>query len=150
MKTHPKTHSTVVSMHFISNEPSKRSLTFSVLSTPGLVSKRTTTFCSSEVNLCQVLQSQVQTSSVSKSHSWSLQPDCLCLLQTPRALFSNGTKVPWPFVGWYYAPGGRALLFSWFWSPLKAHLKQRLPHSRTPLHWNESKHSSTEWGAETG
>lgn len=85
-----------------------------------------------------------------KSHSWSLQPDGLYLLQTPRALFSISQDSFIPVINWkkmFYGHLWVDIMLlearpRFFLDPLKTYLKQCLPHCRIPLHWKESKLSS--------
>ena len=143
-----------MSMNLISNEPPQKKPYLLCPFYTRTHFQKDDHFFSSKSNYCvfQVLQCQVQMLCFKKlflifatNQSLHFVP-YVCPLQTPRALFSNGTSVLWLSVGWYYASGGgsRALLSFLSLVSLRAHLKQCLPHSRTPLSSHESEYSSTE------
>ena len=110
-----------------------------MLSTLGLISKRTITFCSfkkSNYCICQVLQSQVQMFSVSKSCSWSLQPNgfysFFLMPVPPNSLcsFLQWHQCSMTVCCWYYVPEGGGSAWA-FVLDLGLH---RRPTSNTAFH----------------
>lgn len=120
MQHNIKVNDRVFEYVLISNELPKEASP-SALARLRLVSNRTITFCFSIVRLLGLTGLSESSSNVTcfkKPLLIFLQtPKALfsytCLLHLPELFFSNDTNALWPFVGWYYAPGGRGLFFPW-------------------------------------
>lgn len=148
---------------FISNKSTKRSLDFSVLSIPGLVFNRTISFCSFVVKL----QNYCSQTTIGFDRSFIIKFKChlfqkaildLCnqMLSVSFKLLKHFSYMSafsilppelfYPTAQMFYDNLWVDIMLleagpCFFLAPLKAHLKQCRPHSRTSQHRNEKKHS---------